>query len=75
MKSAVVFYESALNCDKPVFTNEFVYEIYYDYYPLTWLTSVYYELKQIEKAKFCAEECAKLFPEDELAINNLKFFL
>lgn len=75
LKSAVVFYESALNCDKPVFTNEFVYEIYYDYYPLTWLTSVYYELKQIEKAKFCAEECAKLFPEDELAINNLKFFL
>lgn len=75
LKSAAAFYENALKCEIPHFTNDFVYEIYYNYYPLTWLTNINYELKQYKQAKLFAEKCIKLFPADELAVKNMSFFI
>ncbi|MBO5910231.1 MAG: glycosyltransferase family 2 protein, partial [Clostridia bacterium] len=74
IKSAIYFYESALNVDKSIFQGVFIREEYYYLIPLLELVALYYEICNKYKAKNYHLKLKERYFYNEKVIFNDKFF-
>ena len=74
IKMAIYFYQSALNIPKPTLQGLFIREEYYYLIPLLELTSLYYKIENITKAKDYHIEAKKLYPNHKTILFNQQFF-
>jgi len=73
LKEAVYWFETALHAEKPEFGG-YIHLDYYGYIPHLWLCVLYYQLGDIEKAKY-HNECAKrIKPSDPSVLYNQELF-
>ena len=72
--SAIYFYESALNVDKPIVQGLFIREEYYYLIPLIELSRLYYQNGKYDKAKHYHNKAKVLYSNNKVVIYNDKFF-
>lgn len=68
------YYKCALALKKPIDKGAFLYEKYYYYVPLMWLTVLCYETGELSDALFYHNKCLKAYPSDVSVIRNDEFF-
>lgn len=69
------YYRCALSLKKPNDKGAFLYEKYYYYVPLMWLTVLCYQTGEKRSAVEYHERCLKEYPNDEAVKKNQEFFI
>ena len=72
--TAIYFYQSALNVDKPILQGLFIREVYYHLIPLLELTRLFYKIGDVNKAKYYHVLAKRQYPTNKAVLFNEQFF-